>query len=71
MMKRKSRKWCTAEDRMVNDKDVPKSYSAPLQKNQGDTLSSQVHPKSPGTLFATAENPGGAQHCKADKVAKK
>ena len=31
-IQRESRKCCTAEDRMVNDKDVPKSKSASLQK---------------------------------------
>ena len=51
MMKRESKKWRTAEDRMVNDKDVPKSYSASLQKIQGDNVTVQVHPKNRLTLF--------------------
>ena len=50
-MKKESRKWYTADDRMVNDEDVPKSSSAPLQKIQGDNVIVQVHPKNPLTLF--------------------
>ena len=50
-MQRESRNWCIAEDRMVNDKYVPKSSSAPLKKIQGDNVIVQVHPKNFFTLF--------------------
>ena len=50
-MKRESRNWRTAEDRMVSDKYVSKSVSASLQKIRGDNVIAQVHPKNPLTLF--------------------